>query len=64
MKVTVRARILRETDRAIQIEGGAWLPKSQVEIGEVGADGTSPIEMPEWLAMEKSLDLLVEEDGS
>ena len=37
MRVIVRARTLRETDRAIQIEGGAWL------------------------AMEKSLDLLVEE---
>lgn len=53
--VDVFCRVLRETDKAYQIDHGgrepAWVPKSQVEWDKT--DGT--MTMPEWLAKEKDI---------
>lgn len=32
-----------------------WLPLSQIEVGEKGANGTCEVSVPEWLAKDKGL---------
>ena len=49
-----------ETDRAIRVSddgedrNAVWLPKSQIEIGELKA-GYVEVTLPEWLAIDKGL---------
>lgn len=48
--------ITRVTDEAIQLDGKTWLPRSQIVDGEhleLGDGG--PIEVAEWIAIEKGL---------
>jgi len=61
--VTVEARCVHETEKAILIEVDAiedtcWIPKSQIgplsEVNEKGDEG--PLQIPQWLAEEKGLD--------
>lgn len=52
--VEIEAEVIAETDMAILIDDGIWLPKSQLEdwpsVGGIGV-----IIMPEWLAEDKEL---------
>ena len=61
--LTIRVRILDSRPKAVRIDHGpdCWLPLSQIEIGEERKDGTTPIELPEWLILDRDLDALVEE---
>jgi hypothetical protein len=52
--VEVNGIIEAETDLAILFDGG-WLPKSQIRSREDLKDGTSDIEIPEWLAEQAEL---------
>jgi len=47
--------IENETDLAIQIEDGIWLPKSQIKIGDRRPFKPTVITVPNWLAEEKEL---------
>ena len=58
--VDLTMKMHAETDRAIRVSddgedrNAVWLPKSQIEIGELKA-GYVEVTLPEWLAIAKAL---------
>lgn len=56
--VTVRAKIIAETDHGIRIEidnAKIWLPLDEIEVSQITKDGLNEISMPEWLAEDRGL---------
>ena len=56
--VEIFADIRRETSMAWLVDDGAvqaWLPKSQVDLGDVNQYRQGTFLVPEWLANEKGL---------
>ena len=59
VKYAVITEIVRETEKAILVEGNGqtWLPKSQIEIIET--DIAIVVKMPVWLWMDKRTQLSI-----
>jgi RNase P/RNase MRP subunit p29 len=56
--VEVEGVIINQTCMAVLLSTGdeeVWIPKSQIVSRDENKDGTTTLEIPEWLAMEKGL---------
>lgn len=58
--IDIDGAIEARTEKAVLFHTGdkteaAWLPLSQIEIGETGFEGIVTVSLPEWLATDKGL---------